>query len=214
MEACGTIDGAAVGGFEFRLTGQSDDARHWDMTVVHEEFGEVRAGSSVEFARRPLALAPERLSFVRLQVHGAYEIKLPVLPVIAEPEACAEKLARYRRTALARDLYDLNWFADRVRDEQLVRRLWVLKLWHDVLDDGRGKRPVSPLDILTPRRVQDFKEVAIGTLTYPVDLAAWEEHVRSRFAFLAELDADELRWVTCDHRHRDEVDAALSALGS
>jgi uncharacterized protein len=46
---------------------------------------------------------------------------------VAEADACAEKLARYRRVALARDLYDLNHFALRTIDEPLVRRLWVLK---------------------------------------------------------------------------------------
>ena len=35
-----------------------------------------------------------------------HDFPLPSAPVITEPEACAEKLARYRRTPLARDVYD------------------------------------------------------------------------------------------------------------
>jgi hypothetical protein len=106
-------------------------------------------GASIEFARRPLVLAPERPPIIPLPIHKAYSVILPVLPVIAEAEACAEKLARYRRTALGRDVYDLAQFASRPVDERLVRRLWVLKVWADVVDDGRGRtndagRPAIP----------------------------------------------------------------------
>ena len=47
-----------------------------------------------------------------------------------------------------------------------------------------------------------------------MDIAAWENRVRTQFGFLADLDRDEQRWVACDHRHRDEIDAALAAIGS
>lgn len=212
LEVCGLIDGNAIGGFHYRLDKASDDARHWDMTIEHEELGPVQARSSVEFARRPLVRPPERLDFVRLPVHRAYGFELPVLPVIAEAEACAEKLARYRRVPYARDLYDLAWFAGHHLEEGLVRRLWILKVWGDVIDDGRGDRPVSPGDVLTPRKVSDFKPVPIGSLTQPVAIEDWEQRVRVRFAFLADLDANELRWAACDPRHRDEIEAAVAAL--
>lgn len=212
LEVCGLIDGAVVGGFHYRLGSSSDDSRHWDLAIDHDEFGPVQAASSVEFARRPLVRRPERLEFVRLQVHQAYGFDLPTLPVIAEAEACAEKLARYRRVPYARDLFDLAWFANRHLDEPLIRRLWILKLWDDVIDDRRGDGPVSPLDVLTLRKVADFKPVPIGSLTQPVTIEEWEQRVRTRFAFLADLDDDEGRWATCDHRHREEIEAAIAAL--
>jgi predicted nucleotidyltransferase component of viral defense system len=132
--------------------------------------------------------------------------------VVAEAEACAEKLARYRRVAFARDLYDLNHFATRSLDEPLVRCLWVLKVWGDVIDDRRGNRPLRPEDILTPRSEQDFEPDSIGVLTRPVDIPDWEARVRRRFAFLANLDANERRWASCNERHRLEMQDALSAL--
>jgi uncharacterized protein len=104
-----------------------------------------------------------------------------MLPVIAEAEACAEKFARYRRVPYASDLYDLAWFAGRHLDERLTRRLWILKLWGGVVDDGRGERPVSPDDVLTPRKVGDFKPFPIGSLTQPVTIEEWEQRVRTRF---------------------------------
>jgi predicted nucleotidyltransferase component of viral defense system len=114
---------------------------------------------------------------------------------------------------LGRDLYDLDQFAGRHIDEPLVRRLWVLKVWGDVVDDGRGNRPVDPNDVLQPRRERDFRPDSLGKLTHPVDIPAWESHVRARFAFLAGLDDDERRWARCDERDRAEVERAIAAGG-
>jgi predicted nucleotidyltransferase component of viral defense system len=113
---------------------------------------------------------------------------------------------------LGRDLYDLNHFAGRRLDERLVRRLWVLKVWGDVVDDGRGDRPLEPHDVLRERRPQDFMLDSLGVLTRPVEVERWEARVRERFQFLAELDEDEQRWATCDERHRPEIDAAFASL--
>ena len=169
--------------------------------------------ASVEFARRPLVLPPEQLSFVGLPVHRVYEIELPELPVITAGEACAEKLARYRRVALSRDAYDLAKFAAGPMDEPLIRRLWVLKVWGDIVDDGRGHKPADPAEVLRPRSSTDFAPESIGKLTRPVDVDGWERHVRQRFAFLADLDEDEQRWIRCDPRHRHEIDTAIHAGG-
>jgi len=175
---------------------------------------EARPRSGYFVAARPLALPSEPLAFIQLPIHKAYGFGLPILPVVAEAEACAEKLARYRRVALARDLYDLNHFASRTIDEPLVRRLWVLKVWGDVVDDRRGTRPLRTEDVLDPRSERDFQPDSIGVLTRPVDVAAWEARVRTRFAFLTDLDTDEQRWAACDERHRREVENALAALQS
>jgi uncharacterized protein len=212
IETCRLIDGARVGGFTFGLETDRGDGRHWRLRAGHEDLGAPNIAASVEFARRPLALAPETIGFVPLPVHKSYGFELPVLPVVAEAEACAEKLARYRRIALGRDLYDLNHFAGRRLDEALVRRLWVLKVWGDVVDDGRGDRPLEPHDVLRERRPQDFMLDSIGVLTRPVEVERWEARVRERFQFLAELDEDEQRWAACDERHRREIDPALASL--
>ena len=213
LAVCEAIDGAAISGFEFLLDSTRGDGRHWTLTVQHPDLGRPNIGASVEFARRPLVLAPDILPFVELPVHRGYELPLPPLPVIAEAEACAEKLARYRRTALGRDVYDLAQLAVRPIDERLVRRLWVLKVWGDVVDDGRGDGPLDPADVLAERREQDFAPESIGKLTQPVDLVGWERRVRQRFTFLVDLDDDERRWAACDPRHRREIEAAVGAGG-
>ncbi|WP_020377605.1 nucleotidyl transferase AbiEii/AbiGii toxin family protein [Candidatus Microthrix parvicella] len=211
LEVCESIDGASVAGFQYSLQSTRGDGRHWTMQVRHPQLGQPDVATSVEFARRPLILRPERIGFVHLSIHRVYEIALPELPVIAEAEACAEKLARYRRVALGRDVYDLAQFASGAMDEALVRRLWVLKVWGDVVDDGRGDKPADPADILEPRSEGDFAPDSIGKLTQPVDLRRWERVVRERFEFLVALDEDERRWAACDPCHRHEIEAAISA---
>jgi predicted nucleotidyltransferase component of viral defense system len=213
LAVCEAIDGASISGFRFSLNSTRGDGRHWTLIVEHPDLGRPNIPASVEFARRPLVLLSEVLPLLELPVHRGYDIQLPSLPVIAEAEACAEKLARYRRTALGRDVYDLAQFARRPMDEPLVRRLWVLKVWGDVVDEGRGTGPLDPADILTERREQDFAPESIGKLTQPVDLAGWERTVRQRYGFLAEVDDSERRWAACDPRHRREVEAALAAGG-
>ena len=185
LEVCGIIDGARVAGFEYRRESDRGDGRHWRLRVNHPDLGTPDIAASVEFARRPLALPTESLGFVPLPIHKQYVLTLPMLPVVAEAEACAEKL---------------------------VRRLWVLKVWGDVVDDRRGNKPADPNDVLHQRQERDFQPDSIGVLTRPVDLLGWEARVRTRFQFLTELDDDERRWATCDERHRREVESALAAL--
>lgn len=127
-------------------------------------------------------------------------------------EAVAEKLARYRRVSLARDLYDLQWFATSgVLDAVLTRRLWVLKVYRDVVVDGRGAKPVDPLEVLGHRDASQFRREDIGYLTKPVRIDEWIATVRSRYAFIAELNTDERRWVQCNERDRYEVETALAS---
>lgn len=209
LAVCETIDGARVSGFTFTLQPTRGDGRHWNLNITHNELGSPDLRASVEFARRPLALPAEQLSFVENPSHRAYAFPLPTLPVIAEAEACAEKLARYRRTPLARDVYDLAQFGNRPMDEPLVRRLWVLKVWGDVVDDRRGSKHLDAAQVLTPKRERDFAPESIGILTQPIDVEAWEKRARTRFQFLKDLDEDEQRWAGCDPRDRASIEEAL-----
>jgi uncharacterized protein len=214
LAVCAAIDGTNVSGFAFSLEPTRGDGRHWTLNITHNELGSPDLRASVEFARRPLVLNPEPLAFVANPIHRAYAFTLPTLPVIAEAEACAEKLARYRRTPLARDLYDLAQFAGRPINEPLVRRLWVLKVWGDVVDDRRGSKPLDPDDVLTQKRERDFAPESLGILTQPVDIERWERRVRTRFQFLANLDEQERCWAACDSRDRASVGLAVHDLSA
>lgn len=75
-----------------------------------------------------------------------------------------------------------------------------------MVDDGRGTRPLSPDDLLRDRDQNEFVPEVIGYLTQPVDITAWLTTVHERFAFLRDLDEDELRWSACNPGHRYEVE--------
>lgn len=203
---------ATVDGFAFQITDLDGDGRR---AILHVDtpLGRPDVGARIEVSQRPLLLPFERLPLVPLPVHARYDITIPTTPVVAIEEAIAEKLARFRRVSLARDLYDLVWFAQRPLDESLVRRLWVLKTYLDVVDDGRGRGPIRPVEVLAERDPRRFAAEGIGYLTQPVDVAGWLATVRRRYRFLAQLRPDEERWAACNAAHRREVLAAAATLG-
>lgn len=207
------IDGADIDGFTFALANLGDDGRRADLTIG-TPFGSPRLGAKVELARHALALEPELLAPVPLPIHVRYDFDLPVLPVVRTEEAIAEKLARYRRVPLARDLYDLHWYASAgAFDEALVRRLWVLKVYRDIVVDGRGTKPIDSDDVLHAWNAAEFRSEDIGYLTRPVRLEEWLTTVRTRYAFLADLTADERRWAEGNARHLSEVTSELAPGG-
>lgn len=183
--------------FEALHTAQVDDFRFEIIVNVEDRRGQLHMTSPLGTAQPPgridIAyslpwLEPERLPLVELGIHSRYTFRLDPLPVIRVEELLAEKLARYSRDSLARDLYDLFWFCDKRFDEALVRRLTVLKCWHDHLFDGLGGRPFDPALLLRARPQADFRMEAIGSLMRPVDIVGWERSVRRRYGFMANLD--------------------------
>lgn len=214
LDVLSALDGAQAHGFAFAIDNVGEDGRRGDLRVT-TPFGSPNLGAKIELARHPLSLTPELLPPVPLPIHRAYDITVPTVPVVRLPEAVAEKLARFRRVSLARDLYDLQWFAlQGALAEPLVRRLWVLKTYRDVVGDGRGQGPIEPADILRPRTAKEFDREDIGYLTQPVRMDEWIETVRVRYAFLAHRADDEQRWCQCDRRDEYEVTTALRAIGA
>ncbi len=205
------LDGAWIGRFGFGIE-EIDGTQRVRLTIT-SPFGDVGVPARLDLGRRALWLSAEPMPVLPLPIHSRYDFEMPEIPVARIEETVAEKLARYRRSSLARDLYDLAWVASRPFDEELVRRLLVLKVWTDVLDDGLGEKPFDPEEILRERRAEEFKPEAIGYLTKPIDISAWVTAVRSRFGFLRELDESERSWARCSRGDRWEVEQAIRALG-
>ena len=205
------LDGVEIDGFAFRIANLGNDGRRGDLNV-DTPFGRPQLGAKVELARHALSLEPEMLAPVHLPIHDRYAFTLSPTPVVRVEEAVSEKLARYRRVSLARDLYDLQWFANSgALDEALIRRLWVLKVYRDVVVDARGAKPVDPAEVLCQRNAAEFRQEDIGYLTKPVRIGEWINIVSSRYGFIAELDSDERRWLACNERDRYEVDMAMAS---
>jgi hypothetical protein len=85
----------------------------------------------------------------------------------------------------------------------------VLKVWCDVVDDGLGTRPFDPEDILRIREHGEFQPEAIGYLTTPVDIPAWVALVRTRFAFMRDMDAFDARIARCSRGVEHEAREAI-----
>ncbi|MBC5811303.1 MAG: nucleotidyl transferase AbiEii/AbiGii toxin family protein [Candidatus Eremiobacteraeota bacterium] len=197
------LDGAELDGFRFWIrerAGYSHASLH-----VETPFGSVKIGSSVDVSLRRPWLATELLKPIALPIHGRYTFTPSITPVLCVEELLAEKLARYRRVRLARDLYDLFWFSNKPFDERLVRRLTYMKVWWDVAKEGRGNRPFDPTEILLDRRANEFRSEQIALLTIPVDILGWLARLRARYQFLREADAIEQGLLGCSLASEPEV---------
>lgn len=206
------VDGALVGPFGFTI--ESIDGTLRARVLITSPFGSPEVPARLDLGRRPLWLAPQPAQPIALPIHERYDFDLPAVPAAQLEEIISEKLARYRRASLARDLYDLAWFASRPFDEPLVRRLTVLKVWHDVVDDGLGMAPFDAEQVLRLREEREFQPEAIGYLTTPVDIHSWVAAIAARFRFLRDLDDFEQRVARCSRADEWEVRQAVAGLAS
>lgn len=204
-----TLDGAEVDGFGFTLRNRDGDRRA-DL-VVDTPFGRPSLAAKVDLSTRGLWLSPVEEPPIPLPIHKRYDVVIQSIPVMALEEQISEKLARYRRASLARDLYDLAWCAGRPFDEALVRRMWVLKCYFDIVDDGLGTKPIAATDVLAARTESSFASEQIGYLTKPVDVDGWVRAVRTRFSFLEQLTDEEMEWAEANPGDRWAAQQAVEA---
>lgn len=186
-----TLHGAELNGFRFEIDVVVPQRR--GTLRMTTPFGEATPPGRVDVTHYLPWIPCERLPLVPLPIHQRYDFALAPLPIITVEELISEKLARYNRDSLSRDLYDLFWFSTKAFDETRVRRLTVLKVWHDFTHDGLGAKPFDPEIMLAQREAATFRPEAIGSLTVPVDISRWERAVRRRYSFLRHLDEREQR---------------------
>lgn len=207
------IDDAVVGPFKFSVDPINGTFRV--RLQIDSPFGKPEIPARLDLGRRAVWLQPETLPMIALPIHRRYEFSIPLLVTTPQvEEVIAEKLARYRRSSLARDLYDLAWLASRPFNESLVRRITVLKVWGDVNEDGLGDAPFTAADVLRARKAEDFNPEAIGYLTTPVDIDGWIACVRSRYKFLEVLDEFEAEVCACRRGSRWRVEQAIAEFGN
>jgi uncharacterized protein len=204
-----TLDSAEL--FDVRLSLQEREATRAKL-IVDTPLGRPAIPARVEISPRKLWLPTELSTPVELAVHAGYEFKPPAIPAPALEESLAEKLAAWRRRRKLRDLYDLDLFGRGTLEEAQIRRLLVLKVWHDVLDDGLGRRPFDPSEIIADVDAKSLPPEDIGLLTRPVEPEAWLSNVRARYAFVTALDDTEQRIARCNPGDRYEVSRLVLAL--
>lgn len=103
--------------------------------------GRTTFASRLDFSTRGTMVPPEARA--RAQIFGMearyLEFEPVRMPTMALAENASEKLARFRRIIVARDVYDLSLLADLVRDQLwLIRELLLYKVYFDVVVDRRG----------------------------------------------------------------------------
>lgn len=204
-----TLDGATIEGVTFAVTNRTPLRGRLEIDTT---LGRPDIPARIEISPRPLWLPCGSLEPIRLPVHDGYEFRLAALPAPALEEALAEKLAAWRRRRKIRDLYDLYWFGQGVLNEALVRRVLVLKIWHDVVDDGLGTAPFDPAAIVQVFDADKLPPEDIGLLTQPVEPSRWLAVVRDRYAFVTDLDPAEAEVARCSPGHRWKVQQLTDAL--
>lgn len=204
-----TLDGAEHFGVRCAVSGR-DGLR--GRLEIDTPLGRPDVPATIEVTPRPLWLPCERRTPVGLPVHKGYEFEPVTLPVPALEEALAEKLAAWRRRRKMRDLYDLYWFGQGALNEMLVRRVLVLKVWHDVVDDGLGTAPFDPAEIVAAFDAEKLPPEEIGLLTQPVEPARWAAAVCDRYRFVVGLEDVEQKVARCNPGDRYLVDQLTAAL--
>ncbi len=192
------LHGASIDGFTFSVEPLVPARRA--LLRIESPLGSPAIPARIDIAHELPWIPAETIAPMTMPIHRAYSMSLRATPVITIEELLAEKLARYRRDSLSRDLYDLAWFSSRAFDEALVRRLTLLKVWRDINVTGLGKAPFDPENILRARARKEFQEEAIGFLTSPVEIETWAEAVRKRYAFLRDVDEVERGLLAANQR--------------
>ena len=162
----------------------------------------LRLSAKIEISSKRTWLEPQLMPMLRSNIHKALGHDLPTLPIMNHNENIAEKLARYSRTPLIRDLYDLWWYGvNTAIDQDLVRSLWIKKVYFDKVIENKWKdRVFKPADILSISKLSMMSPEEIGILVHPPDPAMWDQGFRSRYSFLSDLDEFDTKWSRCDPR--------------
>lgn len=197
-----TLDGAEL--FDVRFTLEQREATRARL-LIDTPLGRPAIPARIEISPRPLWLPTVPTVPITLPVHAGYEFAMPAIPAPALEESLAEKLAAWRRRRKLRDLYDLDLFGGGRLEEALIRRLLVLKVWHDVVDDALGTRPFDPAEIIAEVDVRSLPPEDIGLLTRPVEPDVWLARVRTRYEFVTALDEAERQVAACNRADRYAV---------
>ena len=217
------VDGLRVGPFEY---GVRERRGKWSITFSSRFVADPTLATKLDFSPAPW-LEPVRRSWVHMPIHDRYGGPLPQILTVRLEENVSEKIARLNRTTTARDMYDLAWICSQGQlwaelDKNLIRRLAVLKIWTDsngihagniAWGPAHAKSVFDPERWLRPRDAKEFDMEDIGALAVPTPRPEeLSERVRTGFAFLAHLGAQEDQVAQSNPRDRSLVIKLLEKL--
>jgi len=164
-------------GVTFKLHGSVDSTGklsthgQWVASVP----GETGLGSTVpaklDFSLHPVLLptSPQSRAHINTIDADTLGFEPPCPPLFDLRENVAEKLCRTRRALVARDVFDLAYFANEMREHlELIREMVFLKVFGDVVHDSLGERPFRGGEEYIGREVAALLGAAeMGSLTQP-----------------------------------------------
>ncbi len=217
------IHGRECHGFRFDLDNQDLISGRADMRVYppflengKSSSAPLRTSSKLEISPRNLWLNTENLAFVNSASHIALDHPIPSAPIVCVTEAVAEKLARYARQPIVRDLYDLCWYGRNTQlDENAIRSVWIKKVYLDFVVEGRWKsRKFDPQLIISDSVLGRLRAEQIGMYHDDSEVPKWDAEFRSRYAFLTQLSDGDRFWAQCNARDKFQFEQSVRDLGS
>lgn len=147
----------------------------------------------------------------RRQLEISYFKLLPFkpadLPCLRIEEILAEKIrAAYQRNK-PRDIWDLDRFADRPLFEPLIRKLVIIKLWQ-ARDRFSPERWNAKLNDARAWNWDDLRQLVRGGVSDPQELL---NRCSRRFAFLADMNADEAALAADSYERKHDIHQELVA---
>ena len=145
----------------------------------------------------------------RRQLEISYFKLLPFkpadLPCLCIEEILAEKIrATYQRNK-PRDIWDLDHFANRPLPEALIRKLVITKLWQ-VRDSFSPERWNAKLAAAREWHWDDLRQLVRGGVSDPKLML---ERCATRFAFLADMNADEAALAADPYQRKQDIHEKL-----
>lgn len=176
----------------------------------------LRTSSKLEISPRSIWLQAESLKFVESASHIALDHAIPTTPILCITEAVAEKLARYARQPIVRDLYDLWWYGRNIPlDESAIRSTWIKKVYLDLVVEEKWKnRKFDPQLVLSDTVLKRLRMEQIGMYHDDSKVPVWHQEFRSRYAFLPNLSDEDQFWAECSSRDRYKFEQTLNSLGT
>lgn len=190
--------------FELASIRYSDDG-NFSGTIAYEHAdGRGHFELQISYRLDPI-LEPRLLELAPQTYFRHVECGVPVLFGLDPYEMIGEKIMACNRRGLggsSKDVYDLFLWSQRPFDDDLVRRLAVLKAW----TDQRSKRRYDPDQFLAGIVPKSFRWTDINRLVprkHGADHEAICTAVRARLGFLAAGSEDEQALLTDQTAHRE-----------
>lgn len=140
--------GISFDGVTFRLTDLDRRALKGTWRAQADGIEGETIDAKLDFSQRPTLYPAERrprsdIPGIERRYLGFDPVNPPLMPVI---ENASEKLARFRRQIIGRDLYDLARLAPELRPQlPALREAVIFKVFFDLVEDGQaGAKPFRP----------------------------------------------------------------------